>query len=160
MSNLQFKSLHNCWSGRIWTSMFFRYSLMLVSNCWLSFHAYFVTITLTDLFFSLQWLTLILTVSIAIPVFPEPLKPHRNTFNSGFSTENYISKLILNISMINYRFPSTIVSECDSAPAVDSWWWSSDHVWGTLRRRGRTFSAARRRLRSDWSRIRPRWYPA
>ena len=72
---------------------------MTVNNWGSSSYAqYFVTITLTDLFFSLQWLTLILTASIAIAVFPEPLKPHRNTFNSGFSTENYISKLILNIN--------------------------------------------------------------
>ena len=54
IDHLQFRSLHNCLSDRISTSMFFKYSLMLVSNCFSTFFVYIVTITLTDLFFSLQ----------------------------------------------------------------------------------------------------------
>ena len=82
---------HNCFSDRIWTwtpmfSMFLRYSLMLESKrpflppkC--------VTITRTDFFFSLQWLTLILTVSTETTVFPVPQRPHKKRLISGFATE-------------------------------------------------------------------------
>ena len=99
ISHLQLRFSHNCLSGKIWASMFLRYSRMLVNNCTSSLPPYVVTITLTDLSFSLQWLTLIFTVSRDTLVFPVPKSPQRNTFRSGFSTDNTFVNFNLSISI-------------------------------------------------------------